>query len=54
MITTELVRYIVDNLSISIDTHTRFGPRDVIKVELLLGENVISESECEIETEPDV
>lgn len=47
---TSIVKYLVDNLNIDVDREVEFGPREVIRVRLRLGYNVISEDHCEIHT----
>lgn len=42
------IKYIIDNLEIEIDQERRFGPVETIKVKLLLSDNVISESWCDL------
>ena len=44
----EVVKYLVDNLSVEIEQNTEFGPVEEITVKLLLGDNVISESSCSL------
>jgi hypothetical protein len=44
----EMIKYLIDNLEIEVDTVTEFGPVDNIVVTLKLGDNVISQDSCEL------
>jgi hypothetical protein len=44
----EVIKYLAENLEISIEQNTEFGPVEYITVKLELGGNIISTSECEI------
>ena len=42
----QVIDYLKEHLEISSDQTAEFGPVEVIKVKLELGDHVISESEC--------
>ena len=44
----EVIKYLADNLDISIEQETVFGPEERIKVQLRIGGIVISEDYCEL------
>jgi hypothetical protein len=44
----EVIKYLAENLEISIEQNTEFGPVEYITVKLELGGSIISISECEI------
>jgi hypothetical protein len=44
----EMIKYLVDNLEIEVDTVTEFGPVDNIVVTLKLNGHVISQDSCEL------
>lgn len=46
----EVIKYLIDNLEVSVEQNTEFGPVQCITVKLEIGGNVISESSCELPT----
>ena len=42
----DVIKYIIDNLEVSVEQTTEFGPVECIKLKLELCGNVISESSC--------
>lgn len=44
----EIIKYLIENLEISVEQITEFGPVEQIRVRLELGGNVICEDSCDL------
>lgn len=47
----DVIKYLADNLHIDIEQQHMFGPVETIKVQLRIGDKVISEDYCDLPTD---